>query len=69
MSKQYLGDSVYADFDGYNIILTTENGFGPSNKIILEPEVLEALIEYRQKIKEEITWKNLKNEVENKNEG
>jgi hypothetical protein len=26
--KSYLGDSVYADFDGFAIILTTENGSG-----------------------------------------
>jgi len=39
--KQYLGDSVYAEFDGDGIVLTTENGFGgPSNKIYLEPEIL-----------------------------
>lgn len=25
--KEYLGDSVYASFDGYHIILTTENGY------------------------------------------
>ncbi len=41
--KDYLGDSVYADFDGYHVILTTENGFGASNTIALEPEVLAAL--------------------------
>jgi hypothetical protein len=43
MDKVYLGDSVYADCDGYGIVLTTENGYGPSNTIILEPEVFEAL--------------------------
>ena len=42
--KQYLGDSVYADFDGHNIILTTENGNTIiGNTIILEPEVIAAL--------------------------
>jgi hypothetical protein len=38
--KVYLGDSVYAQFDGFGIILTTENGLGPTNTIVLEPEVL-----------------------------
>lgn len=47
MNKQYLGDSVYADFDGYAITLTTENGYGPSNTIVLEPSVLLALIDYK----------------------
>jgi hypothetical protein len=43
--KVYLGDSVYAEPDPYGaIILTTENGAGPSNRIVLEPEVLRALL-------------------------
>lgn len=44
--KQYLGDSVYASIEGGMIKLTTENGYGPSNEIFLEPEVYEALIGY-----------------------
>jgi hypothetical protein len=43
MKKQYLGDSVYASFDGYMVTLTTDNGLGPSNTIHLEPEVIAAL--------------------------
>jgi hypothetical protein len=46
MQKAYLGDSVYAEFDGWHIVLTTENGYGPSNTIALEPEVLAALNRY-----------------------
>ncbi len=46
MAKTYLGDSVYADFDGEHIILTTENGFGPSNIIYLEEEVFQSLLTY-----------------------
>lgn len=51
--KSYLGDSVYADFDGYYIILTTENGLpnDPGNVIALEPAVLDALDRYRAKHK------------------
>ena len=43
--KVYLGDSVYAEHDGYGVILTTENGLptDPSNTIYLEPSVLEQL--------------------------
>ena len=43
--KTYLGDSVYAEFDGFGIWLTTENGLpgDPSNRIFLESEVLHAL--------------------------
>lgn len=44
--KEYLGDSVYAEFDGYGIILTTENGLpgDPNNTIYLEKPVYEALL-------------------------
>ncbi len=44
--KQYLGDGVYADFDGYHIQLTTENGVDTTNQIALEPEVMTALERY-----------------------
>lgn len=49
-TKRYIGDSVYADFDGYHIILTTENGLpnDPSNRIALEPAVIDCLILYRE---------------------
>jgi len=49
--KDYLGDSVYAEDEGGVIILTTENGFGPSNTIVLEPEVLEALKRFAERMK------------------
>lgn len=46
--KTYLGDSVYAQFDGERIWIITENGLGYApNKICLEPEVLESLDRYR----------------------
>jgi hypothetical protein len=51
--KLYLGDSVYADFDGYAITLTTENGHGPSNIIYMEPRVLKALDDYRNWLKQQ----------------
>jgi len=46
--KQYMGDSVYADFDGYAITLTTENGLpdDPSNRIVIIPEVLDNIVTY-----------------------
>ena len=52
VNKDYLGDSVYADFDGYGLMLTTENGLGASNTIVLEPAVIEALLRYIARMKE-----------------
>jgi hypothetical protein len=46
MEKVYLGDSVYAAVEDGMVRLTTENGFGPTNTIYLEPEVVVALLEY-----------------------
>jgi len=50
--KDYLGDSVYANYDGYHIWLTTNNGFGATNTIALEPSVYDALIRFNEKIKQ-----------------
>ena len=49
--KCYLGDAVYAAFDGFNIVLTTEDGVSATNVICIEPEVLDALNEYAARIK------------------
>ena len=48
--KVYLGDSVYAAFDGFHIVLTTDNGHRPSNKIALEDTVIKALLSYIERI-------------------
>ena len=45
--KQYLGDSVYAEWQGSSLVLTTENSDeGPSNKIYLEEFVVHELEEF-----------------------
>lgn len=44
--KQYLGDSVYVEWDGVMFKLTTDNGEGPTNAIFLEPEVVAALVKF-----------------------
>ena len=49
--KVYLGDSVYVDTDGYGLTLTTENGYGPSNTIYLEPEVFDSLVKYVESLR------------------
>ena len=46
MPKTYLGDSVYADFNGFHVVLTVENGYGPTETIALEDTVILALNEY-----------------------
>jgi dTDP-4-amino-4,6-dideoxygalactose transaminase len=41
-----LGDGVYASFDGFQIVLTAENGAETTNRICLEPETIGALIRF-----------------------
>lgn len=42
----YLGDSVYVELEYGMLKLTTNNGYGATNTIFLEPEVYEALTLY-----------------------
>jgi len=41
--KEYLGDGVYAIFDGFGIWLHANDCENPTDRIYLEPEVLKAL--------------------------
>jgi hypothetical protein len=43
-TKVYLGDGLYADFDGNMVILTAEDGTKITNVGYLEPAVLAALL-------------------------
>ena len=45
LEDTYLGDGVYASFDGYHIVLDLR-GQDDTTKIALEPEVLNALVKY-----------------------
>ena len=46
MSKQYLGDGVYADMERGMIKLTTENGIEATNTIYLDDTVYAELLNY-----------------------
>ncbi len=54
--KTYLGDSVYAEWNGYAIVLTTENGYGddPRNQIVIEPDIYAALLGFVRNLEIEI---------------
>lgn len=53
--KHYLGDSVYAEYSEHEVVdvvtLTTENGNGPSNTIVLEDHVFLNLIEFVNEVR------------------
>lgn len=42
----YLGDGVYAQLQGQDLILYTSNGVQVTNTIVLEPTVLHALLKF-----------------------
>jgi hypothetical protein len=49
MNKEYIGDGVYVEFDGFAFVLTTErheNGVSRTETIVLEPDVFDALTRY-----------------------
>lgn len=50
MSKQYLGDAVYADIENGMLKLTTEDGISATNTIYFEPEVASALFDYLKRL-------------------
>ena len=48
--QDYLGDGVYVEFDGYQIILKANDHLNPTDTIALEPSVFLALIQYARKL-------------------
>jgi hypothetical protein len=42
--KVYLGDGLYARYDGFHLILTAEDGITVSNVVYLDPEVWQELL-------------------------
>ena len=51
-TKTYLGDGVYAWFDGFHIWLSTTPGGYSNDTIALEPAVWAALVKYAASLKE-----------------
>lgn len=49
----YLGDGVYAIFDGYGIWLHANHHEHPTDKVYLEPEVLESLVKFNSDARSE----------------
>ncbi len=52
MQKRYLGDGVYIRCDGFNIVLTAENGISTTNTIYLDPTTLNKMERYIQELKD-----------------
>jgi hypothetical protein len=50
--KEYIGDGVYASFDGWHIWLETQRLEGPQ-RIALEPATFDALCQFVERLAEE----------------
>jgi hypothetical protein len=46
MNRQYLGNSLYAHYNGFHIVLCTDNGHGPTNELFLDNKVIENLLTF-----------------------
>ena len=44
--RAYLGDGVYARFDGHSVKLTTSDGRADTNQIYLDPQVVSNLLDF-----------------------
>lgn len=51
LEKEYLGDAVYMEDDGYHLVLTTSNGIHTTNRICIEPMLFDQLGTYIERFK------------------
>lgn len=66
---QYIGDGVYARFDGYSVWLETVREENVMHVIALEPEVINGLVEYISNLRKRFpstpvpVWETLRRSV------
>lgn len=47
----YLGDGLFANFDGYQVELYASNGIAKTNVVYLDPGVLDAFLNFVKQLK------------------
>ncbi len=52
VQKEYLGDGLYVDFDGYQVRLSANNGIEDTNVVYLDSDLLKAFLNYIERLKE-----------------
>ena len=50
---EYLGDGVYAAWDGFAIELRANDHLNPTDRVVLEPAVMTALLRFRERVAKE----------------
>ena len=48
----YIGDGVYIEFDGFHFVLKANSEINPTDVIYLEPEMIDMIVEFKNKRKE-----------------
>lgn len=67
--KDYIGDGVYIRHDGYDTILTAENGVEVLHRIVLDPEVFSSMLRFIERVngahkpKEQLPYDNIPESV------
>lgn len=51
MAKEYLGDGVYIEDQGYHVVLTTEDGISVTNRIFMDRQVEKNLRQYMERLR------------------
>lgn len=49
--EEYLGDGLYASYDGYELVLKANSHISPTDTVYLEPAVWEALKKFVERAK------------------
>jgi hypothetical protein len=52
IQKTYLGDGLYAEFDGYMLTLKANSADHPSDTVFIEPAVWNALVKFIKQMEE-----------------
>lgn len=51
MKRQYLGDGLYMEFDGFHVWLITSDGVTDKNKVAMDPDVLNEFVKQLKELK------------------
>ena len=50
--KDYIGDGIYIEDQGFAVVLTTENGISVQNSVVIEPLEWESIKRYMARVEE-----------------
>lgn len=53
-NSRYIGDGVYAGFDGFGIWLYANSHYEPTDRIYLEPQVYHQLVKFVDDLKNDV---------------